>query len=412
MYFTPRRLKLYLWAMLVLELLICFGFRSSIRSGAIDFRGYYTAGHMLRSRQGALLYDYPTEQRLQNSLVAPAQFTLLFFAPPFVALLFAPFSFAPYVWALLLFGVVNVVSLAATVRVMRPYLRALAARWRATPALLFLTFLPVGLTVVMGQLSIVLLLLCCVAYALLESGSAVAAGLVFSLALMKLQIAIPAVVLFVLWRRWRFVLGFLMGAGALAVVSAAVVGLRNVPSYVHSLTRTSAMAGTALQSMVGIGPRRMSNLYGLFFTLTATNRIAVTLTVAASVLLLGWAATRRPSLPLALLVAILVSYHLYPCDLTVLLLPISLLCNRLFEESEPAALRTDSSWLQGNRRAILLCAIGIFLVSPALIEIIVNDLIFLLTLPILALAMCPCDWSTFRLSREFAARTAPRTTAV
>lgn len=408
MYFTPRRLKLYLWAMLVLELLICFGFRSSIRSGAIDFRSYYTAGYMLRSGQGALLYDYLTEQRQQNSLVAPAQFTLLFFAPPFVALLFAPFSFAPYVWALMLFGVVNVVFLAATVRVMRPYLRALAARWRATPALLFLTFLPIGLTVVMGQLSIVLLLICCVAYALLESGSAVAAGLVFSLALMKLQIAIPAVVLFVLWRRWRFVLGFLMGAGALAVVSAAVVGLRNVPSYVHSLTRTSAMAGTALQSMVGIGPRRMPNLYGLFFTVTATNRIAVTLTVAASVLLLGWA-TRRPSLPLALLVAILVSYHLYPCDLTVLLLPISLLCNRLFEESEPAALRTDSSWLQGNRRAILLCAIGIFLISPALIEIIVNDLIFLLTLPILALAMCACDWPTLRLSREFAARTAPRT---
>ncbi|HZQ41856.1 MAG TPA: hypothetical protein VFA99_01305, partial [Acidobacteriaceae bacterium] len=68
MFFTQKRLKLYLAALLVLELVICLGFRSSIRSGAIDFRGYYTAGHMLRTHNAALLYDLPTEQRLQNAL--------------------------------------------------------------------------------------------------------------------------------------------------------------------------------------------------------------------------------------------------------------------------------------------------------------------------------------------------------
>ena len=119
MYFTPKRLRLYLWALLILELIICLGFRSSIRAGAIDFRGYYTAGYMLRTGQASQLYDYPTQQRLQNTLVAPAQFTLLFFAPPFAALLFALFSLAPYLWALLLFGLVNLALLALTVRVMR-----------------------------------------------------------------------------------------------------------------------------------------------------------------------------------------------------------------------------------------------------------------------------------------------------
>ena len=105
MYFTPKRLKLYLWALLVLEFIICLGFRSSIRSGAIDFRVYYTAGHMLRTGHAALLYDYPTEaappehpRRPRN----PSRF--LFFAPPFAALPFALLSFAPYLWALLLFA--------------------------------------------------------------------------------------------------------------------------------------------------------------------------------------------------------------------------------------------------------------------------------------------------------------------
>jgi len=408
-YFTPKRLKLYLWALLVLELLICLGFRSSIRSGAIDFRGYYTAGHMLRTGQASLLYDYPTQQRLQNTLVAPAQFTLLFFAPPFAALPFVPLSLAPFQLALFLFGLINLALLALAIRIMRPHLRALTARWPLTPALLFLSFLPVGLTLVMGQLSIFVLLVCCAAFTLLESGSSLLAGLIFSLALVKLQLALPVALLFLFWRRWRFTLGFLLGAALLTALSAAIVGPHNLPSYFHSLAHTSALAGTALQSTVGIGPRRMANLYGLFFTLTSTNQLATALTAVASIALLTWAATRRPSFPLALIVAILVSYHLYPCDLALLLLPISLLSNRLFAEAPTSTPTLDPqpprlSWLQRHRRTILFCALGVFLITPALIELIVNDLIFLLALPILALAACPLDWSTLTLPRESTSR--------
>jgi hypothetical protein len=86
-----------------------------------------------------------------------------------------------------------------------------------------------------------------------------------------------------------------------------------------------------------------------------------------------------------MIVALLVSYHLYPCDLTLLLLPLSLLCNRLFAENASAP--ATASRLQHHRRTILFCSIGVFLITPALIEIIVNNLIFLLALPILALAV-------------------------
>jgi hypothetical protein len=411
-YFTPKRLKLYLWALLVLEIIICLGFRSSIRSGAIDFRGYYTAGYLLRTN-APLLYDLPTQQRLQNALVAPAPFTLFFFAPPFAALPFALLSLAPYKLALLLFALVNLALLALAVRVMRPHLGALSSRWPLTPALLYLSFLPVGLTLVMGQLSIVLLLISCLAFTLLEAGSPLLAGLIFSLALVKFQFAIPVALLFLLWRRWRFTLGFLLGTTLLAALSAAIISPHVFPSYLHSLTHTSALGGTTLQHAVGIVPRRMANLYGLFFSLTPTSHLATALTAVASIAVLAWAATRRPSFPIALIVAILVSYHLYPCDLTLLLLPISLLCNRLFDEAPtpitaPAALQpTHLSWLQDHRRTILFCSLGVFLITPALIEIIVNDLIFLLTLPILALALTPLDWSTLALPSEPRKRTTP-----
>ena len=48
-----------------------------------------------------------------------------------------------------------------------------------------------------------------------------------------------------------------------------------------------------------------------------------------------WAATRKPSLPLALLAGLLVSYHLYLYDLTLLLLPISLIFNRNIDSPHP-----------------------------------------------------------------------------
>lgn len=398
MYFTPKRLKFYLWCLLVLEIFICLGFRSSIRSGAIDFRLYYTAGHMLRTGNAALLYDYPAETRLQSALVAPQPIALPFLAPPFTALPFALLSFAPYKIALLIFGLVNLYLVSLTVRIMRPHLRALSERWQATPALLFLTFLPVGLTLAMGQISILLLLIACAAFALLQAGSAFLAGLVFSLALMKFQLAIPVAVLFLLWRRWRFLLGFLSGAAILSASSTFITGPRGFLLYLHSVAGMSSLAGTPLETASGLSPRRMPNLHGLFSPFPT--HLAIALTAIASIALIAWAATRRPSFPLALLVAVLVSYHLYPCDLTLLLLPLSLLCDRLFAEDPPPIIAPipHLSWLQRHRRTILLCSIGVFLISPALIEIIVNNLIFLLALPILALAFTPSDWATLNLS--------------
>ncbi len=147
---------------------------------------------------------------------------------------------------------------------------------------------------------------------------------------------------------------------------------------------------------MNVSVRRMPNLYGLFATITGHNHLSLALTAAVCVALLAWAAFRRPSLPLALLVSVGTGLYLFPCDLALLLLPISLLCNRVFAEDDardaspamPGPQPARLSWLQKHRREILFCALGVFLISPALIEIIVNNLIFLLALPILALAFC------------------------
>jgi Glycosyltransferase family 87 len=413
-FFTPKRLKLYLWALLVLQVIVCLGFRSSVRSGAIDLRTYYTAGYMLRTGQASLLYDVPAETVLQNQLIAPMPGALAFFAPPFAALPFAPLSLLPYHQAFWLLLAINLVLLLLTARIMRPHLNALAARWPPLPFLLFLTFIPAGLTLVMGQLSILMLLLFCASFVLLQSGRPILAGLVLALALIKFQLVIPVVLLFLLWRQWRFLLGFLTGSALLAALSILLVGLRESQLYLHTLLSHSGPLDAASSGTMNVSVDRMPNLYGLLATLTRHQHLSLMLAIAACLGLIAWAARRPVSLPLALLISLSAGLYLFPCDLTLLLLPLSLLSDRLFAEDSTTYTTTPPApsqpsrlpWLQHRRRAILLCAIGTFLIGPLLIEIIVNNLIPTLALPILALAFIPYDWSTLTLPRASDTRAA------
>ncbi len=75
---------------------------------------------------------------------------------------------------------------------------------------------------------------------------------------------------------------------------------------------------------------KMPNLYGFFHTLLP-GVSGYVLTAIGSLAVMAWASTRKPSLPLALLAGMLVSYHLYLYDLTLLLLPIGLVFNAELE---------------------------------------------------------------------------------
>ena len=332
MYFTPKRLKLYLAGLFIVQLATCLGFRSSIRSGAIDLRVYYTAGYMIRTGQTSLLYNLPAEKLLQNQLIAPMPGAGAFFAPPFAALPFAPLSLLPYHDAFWVLLAINLALLLLAAWIMRPHLDALTARWPPLPCLLFLTFIPAGLTLVMGQLSILVLLLFCLSFVLLQSARPMLAGLVLSLALIKFQLVLPVALLFLLWRQWRFLLGFLTGSALFAALSILLIGLRECQVYLRTLLARSGPLDAASTGTMNVSVDRMPNLYGLFATVTRHQHLSLVLAVAVCLSLIAWAAFRRASLPLALLISLGTGLYLFPCDLTLLLLPLSLLSNRLFAE--------------------------------------------------------------------------------
>jgi hypothetical protein len=338
---TKGYLRLYLCALFALQLITCAHLLPAARAGHTDFRTFYTTGHMLRS--GDPIYDYAAETSAQSALVSPNAYALPFMFPPYAALLFVPLSLLSYHTAYVVFFALNLGLCALTLYLLRPFTSALDARWRPATTLLFLSFLPLGIALVFGQVSLLLLLLYCGCYVALENGKPALAGALLALALIKFQVALPVALLFLIWRQWRFVAGFIGAALALALVSLRITGAKVMETYVQSLFAMSQQSSSAAaQAKYAMFSAQMPNLYGFLHTIAGaasssgsssggaslrTASWSLALTLLLSLLTLLWAALQRPSLPLALLAGILVSFHLYFYDLTLLLLPMSLLFN-------------------------------------------------------------------------------------
>jgi Glycosyltransferase family 87 len=386
MYFTTSRLRLFLIALLLLQVLTCFSEASLMDGWYIDYRSFYTAGHMVRTGDASLLYDYVTEHRMQNTLVAPDSNAMPFMPPPFAALPFVPLSCVAFRKSYFLFFALNFVFLVCSLALMRPYLGSLSGRWSYAPLVLFLSFLPLGVALMFGQLSLIMLLIACGSLALLQQRRPFLAGLVFSIALVKLQIAIPVALLFAAWRRWRFATGFLLGAVVLASLSLWLVGPRILFAYPHSIESMTASATTrTAQYHFAILPFKMPDLQGLFSTISGGRRWGCVFTLISSIALFGWAVRKKPSLPLALLVGLLVSYHLFIYDLTLSLIPISLFLDRQFAPplaDSPAASQATPGRFAGWRRSVGWVAGGLLLCSPVVRLLIASENIWLLCLPL------------------------------
>jgi hypothetical protein len=279
-------------------------------------------------RIGEPLYDYAAETTAQSTLVSPNSFALPFMSPPYTALLFVPFSWFDYRTAYILFLAFNFVCFGLALFLLRPFISRLDTKWPPAAALVGLSFLPLGIAMTFGQLSLVLLLLYCACFVALQSGRPILAGICLALALIKFQIALPVALLFLLWRQWRFFAGFLTGAVALTLFSLRITGAAATRAYLYSLLTMSQASSTgAGQAKYAMFSAQMPNLYGLLHTIFFGAPWSLYLTVLLSISVLLWAAMQQPSLPLALLAGLLVSYHLYLYDLTLLLLPMLLVFN-------------------------------------------------------------------------------------
>jgi hypothetical protein len=304
-----------------------------------DFRQFYAGAYLVRTGHSHELYDFNAQKAFEDRLVSrePENFELAFVSPGYHALLLTPFSFLPYRLAYISFVGLNFVLLGLCLVLLWPEMQNLRHIFKWLPLAMVLGFYPVGWTLILGQDSIVLTTLLIGAYVLFKKNRDTTAGIVTALALFKFQIVLPIALLFILWKRWRFVKGFMLCALVLGGVSLWLTGIQQSELYVKSLLSIASLKPSSGMAEHIVYWPTMANVNGLVFGVFdgvfSTLWIKI-LSILASIGVLAFTARRGSRIQansilllLSIPCAVLVGYHTYMHDLTPLLLPTVILLN-------------------------------------------------------------------------------------
>jgi len=323
----PVVISLAAFLLIIQIAVIAFNIRGAL-NGQTDFLNSYSAAQEIRAGDGHQLYTLEnrkalTDDRL-NSPVTTAPFDRL----SYETILYVPFSFFSYQNAYWIFIAVNLALIALCIRMLQPYLPRLAQLWYWLPSAVFVCFLPVGLSLIAGHNSILVLTLVLASAVSFYQGHEFKAGMLLGSILFRPEFAIPIALLFLFWRRWRIVTGFLAASAGCLAISAALTGLAGFESYLrNTFTWTTQFSPRAAPLNGAAHSTVMPNLWCLmvvvchrFLSLNLLHAV----TAAFAFGLVIWATTRPPNFALAILIALLVSYHGSICDMVLLILPIAM----------------------------------------------------------------------------------------
>jgi Glycosyltransferase family 87 len=353
-------------------------------AGRADFRAMYAAGYLIRTGQNHQLYDYAVQAHLQDLIVGPSDTPLPFNHLAYESVLFAPLSVFTYRTAYFIFLFANICLLVICFAMFRPWMQNLKKIYWWLPMALFAAFLPIAAALIQGQDSILLLVLLTASFVLLQRDQPELAGALAGLGMFKFQLVLPIALMFLLWRRWKFVAGFTAISAMAVGLSTWLVGVAQTRAYGHLLLAVGKTTGQDYLRNVAT-PNQMPNLRGLVFGATHSHlpMVAIQLiTAISSAALFFWLANRRrigtaPSAALtAITAAVLVSYHLNIHDLSVLFIAIVYVLNEFTWSA--ADVNTTHQWIAGSA-ALAFCA--------PLAESFFPDHLYLAALPIIFFLM-------------------------
>ena len=304
----------------------------------VDFSEFYAAGQIVRHGLGNHLYDLRVQAEFQSQVAPLHAFFLL---PPFVALLFVPFTFLSYQAAYTAWTLLGVVILLAVTRLLQRNTNVLLAVRQYTHGIpsdfglllvLFMSFAPTMNCFLIGQNSLLMLLVYTLVFVALKQDREFAAGALLALGLFKFVLVLPFAIVMGLRRRWSFLLGFGGGGAALAAVSLLVSGPRVIVSYPQMFLSSTN------RPFMGFQPEYDANIRGIVHVLGGDKipEVATRAVIGLLSAILLWIAARiwknsefGLSFSVAVLAAVLTGLHAFIYDLSLLLLPISIVCGEL-----------------------------------------------------------------------------------
>jgi hypothetical protein len=350
---TQRKLAFYFSAMIFLHGYVLWQARQFIPEGLPDFSIFYTAGHIVRDGYGARLYDDALQESAQRSfspLALESRRTILpYNHPPFEAVLFVPLAGFSYLTAYTIWLVANFAFLFSALLLLRNQLDALGKAPLYLWVLGSLAFFPIFMSLIRGQDSVLLLLLYCVAFVGSRRKAEGWAGCWLGFGLYKYHLVLPFV--FPLLLRKRFMAGFAVVAATVGAISLWVTGLQGLLEYPRYVWRSDHDLRYVWNTTQG----NTANLHGLVWTLIPESHSLWRsgLVGFASIIVLMamvWAWHRASAansecgkalFALGLVGTVLLSFHIYVHDLSLLFLPVLLVLDILLSKPPvPSGLKT------------------------------------------------------------------------
>jgi hypothetical protein len=271
----PRHLSRWLaWEQaLLLALTMCFWGAFLVRQTSVvgfgysrDFLGVYAGARAVATGRGPQLYDVQVQRALMDTAILPYRRGKLmpFIYPAYVALLFRPLGGLPFGPALLTWLLINLATAAWTATRLS-YLFARSLPERLAILVTFFAWVPLQLTLFHGQLGILPTLGIIEALVAVRSGRDWRAGWWLSLGLLKPQLILFPLLVFIIWRRWQTVLAFSIAVAGILGISIAAIGFW-VAKYARFLAEC-ARRGPELS----VYPGGMQNWRGLVYSLLKTD---------------------------------------------------------------------------------------------------------------------------------------------
>jgi hypothetical protein len=219
-----------------------------------DFAAFYVAGKIFNTRSADRIYDAELHHQLYQEQFpdAPPDSQLPYVNAPFFVLPFTLLARLPYAWAYLLWVVLSLALYVGGFVMLWKTLDGMPRDTELVALLLALSFMPFLVECLAGgQTSAVGFFCLALAIRSEHRGRYILSGLAISLCTYKPTLLVLVLPMLVITRRFKTILGFLIGCGVLAIVSLLAVGKQGSLGYVKILlffTNASASTSSGLRS--------------------------------------------------------------------------------------------------------------------------------------------------------------------
>lgn len=249
---TESRLNLasrYLTVAVFVTFWIAIGTPVAEHTRRHDFLNLYTGASLALEGQFSRLHDTGVQLAREREFVPETKVLIPFVRPHFYALMIAPLALAPFGPAFWIWTVGQWVVYAGFGWWAQRRLGGDSLVWWSL-------YVPGAIGIIHGQDSALMLAFLTFGFVLSEKGRPFAAGLVWSLLLMKFHLCFGLVVALMAARMWWQVAGFAAGGIGLAGVSLALGGAAGAGRYLNMLTNKDL-------ERLSPAPEKMLNFQGL-----------------------------------------------------------------------------------------------------------------------------------------------------